>query len=179
MKEKSNIIIYGEKLDSTLFIYAHPLIDDFDFLPIYESGTTLYPPCEDRKNDQMVLDEIFGNAFEYEDMLSSAQLPLPANKLSEWDIIKKIAHNMNNQVASRDLIAEAKNAMEEKKQLLKSKNQQPVVITTNRMAKSKPSKYKAPQPTNVNNNIPYEKLTPEKKNVRALDIMRGWLTYIF
>lgn len=165
LKDKSNIILYGEKLDETLLIYAHPLMDDFDFLPIYETGTTLYPPNEDRNHDQMVLDEVFGNAFEYEDMISSAQLPRPANKLSELDLIYKIAHTMQDPVESRDLIAEAKNAMEEKKLLMK--NKQWPVAPTNRMPKSKPSKYKAP--VNVNTSIPYEKLTPEKKNVSFLN----------
>lgn len=144
------------------------MIDDFDFSAIYEGGTTLHPPNEDRNNDQMVLNEMFGNTFEYEDMISSAQLPLLANKLSEMDLIRNIARTMNNQVASRDLIAEAKNAMEEKKQLMKSKKQP--VVTTNRMSKSKPSKYKAP--ANVNTSIPYEKLTLEKKNV-SMHILQG------
>ncbi|KAI7893072.1 uncharacterized protein EV154DRAFT_479743 [Mucor mucedo] len=159
LKDTSNIILYGEKLDETLFVYAHPLMDDFDFLGIYESGTTLYPPNEDRNHDQMVLDEVFGNAFDYEDMISSAQLPRPANALSELDLINKIAHTMHDPVASRDLISEAKNAMEEKKLLMKNKHLP--VVTQSRMPKSKPSKYKAP----VNINIPYEKLTLEKKNI--------------
>jgi hypothetical protein len=94
----------------------------------------------------MILDEIFGNTFEFDhdNILSSAQIPPPTNKLSELDIIyklkeKKENNNMTNDMmtSKRDLITEA---MESKKQLLKSKKQS----QQHRISKSKPSKYKSP-----------------------------------
>lgn len=175
LPSKSNLIIYGERRDASLFIYAHPLIDDMKFLPVYESSTTMCPPCDDLKNDQMVLDEIFGEeyAFDYDNLVLSAQLTDPTNKLTETDIVDKIAYDQKDKVEGRDLIAEAKNAMQEKQQLLKM-NRKPV----NRISKSKPTKLKQrPEPS------PYDSLTLEKKNVnmRILFIfkLQFELTFIF
>ncbi|KAG2231271.1 hypothetical protein INT48_008478 [Thamnidium elegans] len=157
LPSKSNMIIYGERRDSSLFIYAHPLIDDMKFLPVYESSsTTMCPSCDDLKNDQMVLDEIFGEAyaFDYDNLVLSAQLTDPTNKLTETEIVDKIAFDQKDKVEGRDLIAEAKNAMQEKQKLLKM-NRKPV----NRISKSKPIKLKHKAELS-----PYESLTLEKKN---------------
>ncbi|GAA5803249.1 hypothetical protein HPULCUR_008726 [Helicostylum pulchrum] len=157
LPSKSNLIIYGERRDANLFIYAHPLIDDMKFLPVYESSTTMCPPCDDLKNDQMVLDEIFGEAyaFDYDNLVLSAQLTGPTNKLTETDIVDKIAYDQKDKVEGRDLIAEAKNAMQEKHDLLKM-NRKPGT----RISKSKPTKLK--QKAELS---PYNSLTLEKKNV--------------
>ncbi|GAA5817463.1 hypothetical protein MFLAVUS_011011 [Mucor flavus] len=175
LPSKSNLIIYGERRDASLFIYAHPLIDDMKFLPVYESSTTMCPPCDDLKNDQMVLDEIFGEeyAFDYDNLVLSAQLTDPTNKLTETDIVDKIAYDQKDKVEGRDLIAEAKNAMQEKQQLLKM-NRKPV----NRISKSKPTKLK--QRLELS---PYDSLTLEKKNVNMPILfifkLQFELTFIF
>ncbi|KAI9247893.1 hypothetical protein EDC94DRAFT_625390 [Helicostylum pulchrum] len=161
LPSKSNLIIYGERRDANLFIYAHPLIDDMKFLPVYESSTTMCPPCDDLKNDQMVLDEIFGEAyaFDYDNLVLSAQLTGPTNRLTETDIVDKIAYDQKDKVEGRDLIAEAKNAMQEKHDLLKM-NRKPGT----RISKSKPTKLK--QKAELS---PYNSLTLEKKNmIKAL-----------
>lgn len=175
LPSKSNMIVYGERRDSSLIIYAHPFFDDFDFLPVYQANLTLYPPHDDLKNNQMVLDDIFGDAytFDCENIVQSAQLALPSNKLTEMEMIRKIAVKREDQVTSRDLITEAKNAAQEKHRLLKSKNK------SNRMFKSKPSKYKpisvtaSPVPTSgaatpiTAAMLANESITPERKIVNT------------
>lgn len=158
---KSYIIIYGEKVDTNLFIYAQPLIDDFDFLPIYETSYSLAsrqsspknPFIGDKENDQEILNDIFGGgehkgtAF----IESSAQLNTPSNKLSELEIIKK----MNAVTTSTiDLISDAAEARKSIKMQQHTSH--------GRISKSKPSKYKS-SPSHLHN-IPSPSTAPVSVN---------------
>lgn len=159
---KTNLIIYGEKAaDSTLFVYAQPLYDDFDFLPIYESSysgasntsCSQNPFLGDEKEQEMILDEIFDVDKELDEekedseeirndyIQSSAQLRPPSNKLSELEIIRRINCQVDDVDIPRDLLSEAKIAQEAKKQLIKQsrKSQQTAAAVTTPPAQALPS----------------------------------------
>lgn len=148
----SKLIIYGEKMDSKLYTFVHPVYDTQDFFPVYEPST--YQPQDmNHAVVQPILDEIFGleHPKEEEDdeeeqvglgsgggLLSSAQISPPSNMIRELELIERI--NQNN--GDRDLIGEFKNAAEERMKLIKEKKrQQQQQQQSIRISKSKPVKY--------------------------------------
>ncbi|CAO3656027.1 unnamed protein product [Mucor hiemalis] len=144
----TKLIIYGEKMDSKLFTFVHPVYHTQDFLPIYERST--YHP-QDMNNSivQPILNEIFGleeqsmKEKKENELLSSAQILPPSNIKSELELIDIINHENNN--GDRDLIGEFKNAAEERMKLLKEKKKQQ--HQSIRISKLKPVKYNS---SNIN-----------------------------
>lgn len=139
LKIGSKLIIYGEKMDSKLYTFVHPVYDTQDFLSIYEPST-YQPQDTNHAVVRPILDEIFGGLEhakddEEEELLSSAQILPPHNIIRELELIERI--NQNN--GDRDLIGEFKNAAEERIKLIKEKKRQQQQSI--RISKSKPVKY--------------------------------------